>query len=271
MKIGCSSWSFHRSFEEGKVDQEKWIEVCADELELDGIELLDFHFPSKKDSEIKKIKKLAIDKGLTISCVSVSNNFGVLDEDKRRKEVKKVKEWTEIAYKYGAPVLRVFGGWRATAPWDSDRGKRVEVTKKEIWPKVVKSMKECTKRAEDLGIILAVENHNDRGLISTPEDVLRLIKEVNSEWLMLNLDTGGYVHQPNYSGLKETIELAPHVHAKFHDIDEKGRDLKLDYGKIFDILSKAKYRGFLSIEYEGKEELSAVPKIVQFLKQFIRE
>jgi len=271
MKLGCSSWSFHRSFEEGKIDQKKWIEKCTDELELDGVELLDFHFQRTVDSDIRKIKKLIIDKGLTISCVSVSNNFGVLNDGERRKEVEKVKKWTEAAYKYGAPVLRVFAGWQGAAPWDPSWQKPVEVVKEKIWPKMIECMKECTKHAENWGVVLVVENHDNRGLVSTAEDVLRIVKDVNSDWLMLNLDTGGYISQPNYSDIRKTVGLTPHVHAKFHDVDKEGRDLVLDYNKIFDILNKAKYRGFLSIEYEGKEEeFSAIPKVVKFLKQFIK-
>jgi len=120
MKLGCSSWSFHRLFEEGKIDQRRWIEKCADELLLDGIELLDFHFPSTNDTEIKRIKKLIVNKGLTISCISVSNNFGAPTERARQKEVEKVKKWIQIAQKYGASILRIFAGWPGLAPWETN-------------------------------------------------------------------------------------------------------------------------------------------------------
>jgi sugar phosphate isomerase/epimerase len=143
MKLGCSSWSFHRSFEEGKIDQKKWIEKCADELGVDGIELLDFHFPSADDTEIKKIKRFIVDKGLTISCVSVSNNFGALDKKKRRKEVEKVKNWIEIAHKYGASILRVFAGWPGLAPWEINTPKPAGIDREKLWSEMVKCMKEC--------------------------------------------------------------------------------------------------------------------------------
>jgi len=265
MKIACSSWSFHRSFEEGRIDQKNWIEKCADELELDGVELLDIHFPSTADAYIKEIKKFIIDRGLTISCVSVSNNFGEPRERGRRREVEKVKKWTEIAYKFGSPVLRVFAGWPGLTRRNENRQRRVD--KEKLWPKMIECMKESVKYAEDVGVVLGVENHNEKGFVATTDEIFRIKKEVDSDWLMLVLDTGGNVPQPDYAMIEKTIELAPHVHAKFLEIDEKGQDRILDYKKIFGILNRAKYKGFLSIEYEGKEdEFSAIPRVVKFLK-----
>ncbi len=61
MKISCSSWSFHRTIETGKLDQLAWIEKCAQELELDGVELLDVHFPGIAKDYLQKLKKRIID------------------------------------------------------------------------------------------------------------------------------------------------------------------------------------------------------------------
>jgi len=268
MKIACSSWSFHRSFEEGRINQKNWIKKCADELGLDGVELLDIHFPSTTDAYIKEIKKFMIDKGLTISCVSVSNNFGEPRERERRREVKKVKKWTEITYKFGSPVLRVFAGWPGLTLENKTWQKGVD--KEKLWPKMIECMKESVKYAEDVGVVLGVENHNSNGFVATTDDVFRIKKEVGSDWLMLVLDIGGTLSRPDYAMIEKTIELAPHVHAKFLEIDEEGRDRILDYKKIFGILNRAKYKGCLSIEYAGKEdEFSAVPRVVKFLNEWL--
>ena len=45
MKTSCSSWSYHRTIKAGKLDQMSWLQECA-RLELDGVELLGYHFPS---------------------------------------------------------------------------------------------------------------------------------------------------------------------------------------------------------------------------------
>ncbi len=75
MKLSCSSWSFHRTFEQGKINQLEWIEKCAKDLMLDGIELLDEHFRSTEKAYLRDLNKFTTDLGLTIACVSVSNNF----------------------------------------------------------------------------------------------------------------------------------------------------------------------------------------------------
>ena len=55
-----------------------------------------------------------------------------------------------------------------------------------------------------------------------------------------------------------------------NEFDQKGADYKQDYDKIFEIFNRAHYRGFISVEYEGKEdELLAVPRGVKFLKKYI--
>jgi sugar phosphate isomerase/epimerase len=115
--------------------------------------------------------------------------------------------------------------------------------------------------------MLAVENHNHKGFVKTADEALRVIKEVNSDWVRLNLDSGGYLD--GYPAIEKIVNLAIHIHAKFYDINERGSDRTLNYNRIFDILSRKNYRGFVSIEYEGKEdEFSAIPRIVRFLKQF---
>lgn len=279
MKIVCSSWSYNQSFEEERITPREWIEKCADELEIDGIELLDLHFQSETDEEIKEVKNLAARKGLTISCISISNDFGTKEKEERRKRVEKVKKWIDIAYKFGAPVLRVFSGWMGAPPWDPE-GDYEELSKDEIWQTMIEDLKECVKKAEELGVFLAVENHNSGGITSTPEDMMKLVKEINSDWIGINLDLGGYYGGPvegykspnNYEAVEKTIDLAPHIHAKFQGIDDKGRDTKFDYEKIFEILKRQKYNGFVSIEYEGQEDdFTAVPKIVGYLKSLFRE
>jgi len=110
MKLGCNPWSFHRSIKAGNIDQVGFIRKCADDLKLDGVELgFPFSYPDK--DYIKKIKLLAFDEGLTIYALDASNNFGKTSEKERKREIEKVKEWLDIAYDLGAPILRIYSGW----------------------------------------------------------------------------------------------------------------------------------------------------------------
>ena len=112
--------------------------------------------------------------------------------------------------------------------------------------------------------MLALENH--WGLTTRPENVLRIHQKVRSPWLGVNLDTGNYAGDP-YAGIEV---LAPHaviVQAKTYYGGGEWYTLDLDYPRIAAILRKAGFRGWVSLEMEGKEDpLTAVPKSYEVLR-----
>ena len=278
MKLGCSSWSYHRAFREGRLDQASWLRLCADELELDGVELLDIHFPSTERDYLREVKKTCTDLGLTISCVSVSNDFGMADTERRRADVNKVKEWTEIAAYFGAPVLRVFAGW---VPRERQAGAnggglvekvrqligRRPDPKRECWSEVMACLRECADYGAERGIVLGLENHNGYGIVGTADEVERCLHDVGSAWLRLNLDTGDY---GDLESIRRTLPYAVHVHAKLYELDADGIEQRLEWPKIMAILREGRYRGFLSIEYEGEEDpWAAVSRGARYLRRLL--
>lgn len=279
MKLGCSSWSYHQAFTDGRLDQVRWLRMCAEELELDGVELLDIHFPSVDGAYCRALKKACTDLHLTISCVSVSNDFGVADNEARQQEIEKVKQWVEVASFFGAPVLRVFAGWlpqgEETVPASSGMlgGLRRAVgmakePKEQRWPNVIAALAECAAYASERGITLGLENHNGRGIVGTADEVERCLRDVGSPWCRLNLDTGDY---GDLGSIRRTVNSAVHVHAKLYELDGDGVEQRQDWQAIMGILSDARYRGFLSIEYEGEEDpMTAVPRGVRYLRRLIR-
>jgi len=74
-----------------------------------------------------------------------------------------------------------------------------------------------------------------------------------------------------YKSIAKTVKEAAVVHAKMYKVGS-GTEKQLDYKKIFSILKKNKYNGFLSIEYEGKEnEFAAGKNCVKYLKRMIQK
>ena len=262
MKLGLCSWSYHKSIETGKLDFVKLLKVCSQELKLGGIDIIADHLPKTDKKSLIGYKKMATDLHLTIACLSPGNNFGKATAGERRQEVDAIKKWIEAGYVLGAPVLRIFSGWPVPAE-----------DKEKLWPTMVECIRECEKQAEQAGIVLAIEPHNDGGFLPTAVDTLRLIKQINSEWVKINLDTGNYQDPDNYKAIEDTISYAPHIHAKVHHMSDDGKALEFDYERIFSILKKADYRGFLSLEFEGQdfygqEESKYIPKAVEMLKGF---
>ena len=255
MKLGSSSWSFHRTFEAGKMDQFGWVDFCAKELQLDGVELLDAHFPNTKPPYLKDLKKYIIDSGLTISCVSVSNHFTGRSSHKAFEDVDKVKKWVDIAESMGAPILRVFAG------------SGEELKDPAIHEQAVQCLQRSAIYAEHVGIALGLENHGG----TSARQVLALVKDVNSSWLKLTLDTGNFPSAP-YKSIEQCLPHAVIVHAKLYELDKDGAEKRLNYKTIMRVLRKQKYVGFLSIEFEGaSDELKFMPRGVKFLRQLMAE
>lgn len=265
MKLGLCTWSCHKSIESGKLDFSGLLKFCATDLKLGGIDIIADHLPKTDKKSLLGYKKMATDLHLTIACLSPGNNFGKPLAEERKSEVEAVKRWIDAGYILGAPVLRLFAGW----PWPY-------ADKEKLWPAMADCIKECAAYAKEAGIVLAIEPHNDGGFLPTAVDTLRLIKQLNSEWVKINLDTGNYQDADNYQAIQDTIAYAPHIHAKVHHMSDDGRELVFDFDRIYSILKKADYRGFFSLEFEGQDffgqdEMKYIPKAVDMLKEFAQK
>ena len=111
---------------------------------------------------------------------------------------------------------------------------------------------------------LALENH--WGLSTKVEALLRIYKDVNSPWLGINLDTGNWPGDP-YEGIERLAPYATIVQAKTYYGGGVWYTLDLDYPRIAKILAKAGFKGWVSLEMEGKEPAAtAVPKSLEVLR-----
>jgi L-ribulose-5-phosphate 3-epimerase len=103
--------------------------------------------------------------------------------------------------------------------------------------------------AERQGVILALENH--WGLTRTPEGLLRILNAIDSPWLGGLLDTGNFLENP-YEKLEQIASRAVFVQAKTYEGGGEWYTLDLDYDRIASILKAVQYRGYVSLEFEGK-------------------
>ena len=131
----------------------------------------------------------------------------------------------------------------------------------------IDSVAECVKRAEELGVLLALENH--WGLAATPQGMLRIHQAINSPWLQLLMDTGNFLENP-YDKLDMIASKTCFVQAKNYYGGGVWYSLDLDYERIVNILKKVNYQGYISIEFEGNEAAdSGVRKSVEMLRKYI--
>ncbi len=258
MKIGCSSWSFHRTLGAKKITFKEWIELCANHYRLDGVELLASHFESTEPEYLLDIKNLCTDLGLTISCVSAENNFTQESEDAIEREIEHVKAWIDIAGILGAPLVRIFAG--------SSNQLKNEL----VWNNVVMAIRECAEYASEDGTMLALENHG--GFMD--DQIIRLIEDVDMENFKVTMDLGNFGKDPNiiYKAMENVVPHTIFVHAKCMSFTDDLKEETLDYERIINMLDDANYNGFLSIEFEGQgEESSEVAKAVAMLRHLTSE
>lgn len=269
-RIGTSTYSFWHFLPE-KVPIESIMEK-AWQLGLDGVEVLHVQMESEDRDYINKLKTLALSLGLDIYCLAIHQNFIRPSKEDRAKEIKHTKHCLEIAYRLGAPAIRLNSGrWNTIESFDelmANRGREPPIsgyTEKDALSWVVESINACLPAAENFGVVMALENH--WGLTATPELTLEIVEAVNSKWLRVLMDTGNFLDD-TYNALSKIAPYTVLVHAKTYYGGGVWYELDLDYSQIFKILKDVGYRGYLSIEFEGNEDpMVGVERTKQMLLQ----
>ena len=112
--------------------------------------------------------------------------------------------------------------------------------------------------------VLGLENH--WGLGRTAKGVLQCIRKIDSPWLRATLDTGNFLEN-QYEQYKELAPEAVFVQAKTYFGGGTWYTLDIDYNRVAKILRDVNYRGYISLEFEGKEKHeTAIPKSLQLLR-----
>jgi len=235
IKIGCAAYSYRDYLKDGRMSYEDFIEE-AHNIGLDGVEMTLYWLPSREPQYFRNLKRIALSRGLPISCAGISTNFCNPDPMERERMIKTVEEGASIARELGAPALRVFGGYVPEGYFEEQAI---------LW--TIGALRRCVKYAEENGVVIALENHG--GITARADSVIRIIEGVDSPWLRVNLDLGNY-RESTYEDIAKTVPYAVHVHGKV----SVSENIRVDYEKVKRILEDEGYNGFISIEYEEKED-----------------
>lgn len=263
IKIGCAAYSYGKYFQDGSMTYESFIEECY-RMGLDGVELTLYWLPTTDSSYFRKLKRLALSRGLVISAVGTRSNFCMDNVEERKKQATEIRKWIRIANELGAPCLRVFGG---RVPQEATVSQAIQ------W--AVKGIRLSVKDAEENGVVLALENHNDRGITGKADDVRKIVEGVDSEWLKVNLDVGNYSGDI-YDEISKTVPYTVHIHARQRagagpTAGKREGIHEIDYERVKGILESKGYNGFVSLEYEYEEPAkTAVPKELKYLQEVFR-
>jgi sugar phosphate isomerase/epimerase len=280
MKVGVDHYSYHRFFGEVYPEQqapdrsltmEEYLRI-AKKIGCDGVTLESCFLPRLDADYLASLKALMDGYGF-------DRVYGWGHPDGREGGANptafdEMIASIERAKAVGAPVMKVCG---ASLKFRfQPHGPMIE--------KLSRQLGEAAAVAARYGIKLAVENHID----FTPDEMLAIIRNVNSPNLGMNFDSGNFLRllSDPVEGMKK---LAPHVlstHIK--DLKPlKGANVEawyffactpvgdglVDNRALADILRKHNYTGFLATEIDflhpdyGNDEFRAVQRSVRELKR----
>ncbi len=263
MRVSLAAYSFRQFLPESRrpkpkatMTLEDFIDKCA-AYGCDATELTSYYWPTEiTDEYIYKLKRKAFTLGLDVSSTSVGNNFCFPKGPQRDENLALTKKWCDLAQKLGAPVIRIFAG-----------GAPQGTTREQARAWCLECIEECCDYAGKRGVLLGLENHG--GIVNGVDELLDLVKAVNSPWFGVNLDTGNFRSDDPYRDLAKAAPYAVTVQVKT-EVTTNGKKEEADLKRKIDLLRKANYRGYVVLEYEAAEDpLVAVPKYLNELKKLV--
>lgn len=269
--IGVSTYSFWR-FSGPKEDYP--IEDAIDQaaaMGFDGVEILHIQMTSEENSYLQNLKRRAFEQGLDLMGFSTHQGFVYPDADKRREEIDKTKHQVDVAARMGIPTMRInTGRWGTSGSFNElmeNRGIEPPLegyTDEDGFGWVIDALGEVVEHAAEAGVLLGLENH--WGLGRTPEGVLRIVEAIDSPWLKVTLDTGNFLEDP-YDKLAMLAPYTVLLQAKTYYGGGTWYTLDLDYQRIANIMRDSGFKGYVSLEFEGKESPdTAIPTSLALLR-----
>jgi len=265
MKIGLNTWTV-TGFRYRGVPGLKEILKIASEAGYDGVEFTfdaNLLHPDKITREIRR-ELLETAKSYNLVFPSVATgvfwryNLGSPDESVRKTGEEFVIKGLELARDLKARVLLVVP---AVA--------KPEIPYDKLYETSVKTLKKLSKKAEDVGVIIGVENVWNKFLYS-PLEFRRFLEDIGSEYVKAYFDVGNVVNLGYIENWIDLIgDLIAMVHVKDFDVNvgniygfrHVGRG-SIDWKMVITKLKEVGYDDFLNAEcppefYPGLKE----PKI----------
>lgn len=268
-RFSVSSYSYWH-FQKERYPLEKVIDEAA-RLGFEGVELLHRQMTDESPAYLNRLKRRILLNGLAPTMFSIHQDFVSRWADERGQAIRQTEYGIELAVRLGCPAVRINSGRWRTIPLFDDlmkvRGNEPAIAGYNDDDAIgwcIESIKAGIPAAEKAGVMLMLENH--WGMTMKSDYLFRIVDGVNSPWLGINLDIGNFPGDP----IPEIEKIAPRaaiVHFKTYYGGGEYYTLNLDYKRIAGILRQANFKGWISLEMEGKEKPeSAVEKSLDVMR-----
>jgi sugar phosphate isomerase/epimerase len=258
MKLSVAAYSFREALTGPKKSMtlDDFVDRAA-AWDVDAVEPTSYYFPDPATPEYcRALRRHAFLLGLGISGTAIRNTFTYPPGPQLDREIAHVKRWIDLAGDLGAPTIRIFAG---------DLQKGTTEAQARTW--CIQAIQQCCEYAGTRGVILALENHG--GIVSTADQLLAIVKAIDSDWFGVNWDSGNFRSADPYGDLAKAAPYAVVAQIKT-EISPNGVTQPADLSRVVGILRDAGYRGFIALEHEAKDDpFVAVPKHLAELRRLI--
>ncbi len=254
LRTALCAYSFREALKAGKMTYGDLVRYAVDH-KLDGLDLTVYWFPEPLTQKwLLDLKRLAYRNAIEIYSIAIRTEMTRPTPEERQKEVQEIRRWVDVAATLGAGHIRVFGGRVPKGATEEQAAN---------WAAEV--LTRAADYAAEKGVILGLENHG--GVTERAETIVRIVKQVNSPWVGINLDTGNF-REDVYWQIQMCLPYAVNAQLKTELRDKQGRRMESDWDRIFSMFARAGYRGYLALEYEGEEPAeTAVPRWLARLRE----
>ena len=238
--LGCPDWNLDKILSFAKENGYSGIEIRGLQRQMDLTKCSEF----SQENIQSTIKKFA-DKGLKIVNLGSSAALHHADPEQRKKNIDEAKSFIQLSSDLKCPYVRVFPN---NLPKDRDKNETLTL--------IAQGLKELGDYAQDKNVMVLMETHGEVVYTADIEKVMALANhpKVGLVWDFVNM-WAVTKEEPDqmYQRLKKYIY---HTHIKdFKLVDGKIRYVTLGKGetpifKAIDILSKNKFSGYYSFEWE---------------------
>ena len=249
-RIGCTTACFRNLFPATRpkgspvagdaMTLERVPELFAQQLGVHNIELWSPSIEQKTPAYAQRIKRAVDDAGSVVTNLQLDGfpyNLSDPDADQRHKSIGLVKAWMEFAAACGATSARANTGGRKKDPFD------LSVT--------ADSYHQLARFGQEIGVKVLVENHG--GHSANPENVIAIVKQVNSPWCRALPDFGNLPPDQSETFREPMLrKMYPYAHcvsAKGIWFGEDGLHAGYDIGECVRTGEQLGFQGIYSAEY----------------------
>ena len=265
IKIGFTSYSFSQALKAGEMDIAQVIRFAAG-LGAEHMEISPGSLEMNPET-VAKIVAAAKEVNIPISSYTIGANFVQENAAAVKAEIERIKKQVEVGAALGVTRMRHDCGWRPKEESTYENFER-------DMPVFADACGQIADKAKTYGIVTSIENHGF--YVQGSERVQRVVLAVNRDNFRTTMDVGNFlcVDEDPECAVMNNIGFASMIHFKDFHIRRHvtdpagfiqtlhGRYLRgavtgdgdVDLPAVCRIIKNSGYDGFLSIEYEGREE-----------------